>query len=124
MENKIIVTTREELQTLIGDAVAAVVPKLADFRRKNEAVETDAMTVEAAAKFLTAQGIPATRATLYNLVYKNAIPHRKFGRRTVFSKRELTQWIEDNTKRPATKEDAALRIAASANRKHAGYDGG
>ncbi len=118
MENKIIVTTREELQTLIGDAVAAVVPKLADFRRKNEAVETDAMTVEAAAKFLTAQGIPATRATLYNLVYKNAIPHRKFGRRTVFSKRE--QWIEDNTKRPATKEDAALRIAASANRKTRG----
>ena len=120
MENKIIVTTREELQTLIGDAVAAVVPKLADFRRKNEAVETDAMTVEAAAKFLTAQGIPATRATLYNLVYKNAIPHRKFGRRTVFSKRELTQWIEDNTKRPATKEDAALRIAASASRRTRG----
>ena len=101
MENKIIVTTSEELQTLIGDAVAAVVPKLADFRRKNEAVETDAMIVEAAAKFLTAQGIPATRAT-------------------VFSKRELTQWIEDNTKRPATKEDAALRIAASANRKTRG----
>ncbi len=114
---KLILTTREELQTLIGDAVAAVVPKLADFRRKNEAVETDAMTVEAAAKFLTAQGIPSTRATLYNLVYKNTIPHRKFGRRTVFSKRELTQWIEDNTRRPATKEDAAKLIAASANRK-------
>ena len=39
MENKIIVTTREELQTLIGDAVAAVVPKLADFRRKNHRPE-------------------------------------------------------------------------------------
>lgn len=117
MENRIIITTREELQTLIGDAVARVVPKLADFRRKNEVVETDAMTVEAAATFLTAQGIPATRATLYNLVYKNAIPHRKFGRRTVFSKRELKQWIEDKTTRPEMQEKAATRIAASANRK-------
>ena len=34
MENKIIVTTREELQTLIGDAVAAVVPKLATKQSK------------------------------------------------------------------------------------------
>ena len=115
--NSVIVATPAELRRIVSEEVNNVLPKLADFRRKNEAVETDAMTVEAAAKFLTAQGIPSTRATLYNLVYKNTIPHRKFGRRTVFSKRELTQWIEDNIRRPATKEDAAKRIAASANRK-------
>lgn len=47
--------------------------------------------------FLAEQGIPTTRATLYNLVYKEAIPYKKFGRRTVFSKRELLAWIESRT---------------------------
>ena len=76
------------------------------------------MNVEDAARFLTEQGIPTTRATLYNLVYKNTIPHKKFGRRTVFSKKELREWIEQRTVRSEDKRSAAaLRIAESANRK-------
>lgn len=118
MGNTVIVTTPAELRAIVADEVSAILPKLADFRRKNEPVETDGMTVEAAARFLTEQGIPTTRATLYNLVYKNSIPYKKFGRRTVFSRRELLAWIESRT---ITHEDrhttAASRIAKSANRK-------
>ena len=118
MDNTVIVTTPAQLQTIISDAVNAILPKLADFRRKNEPVETDGMNVEDAARFLTEQGIPTTRAALYNLVYKEAIPYKKFGRRTVFSRRDLLQWIESRT---VTREDrraaAALRLAESANRK-------
>ena len=118
MNEPVIVTTPAQLQSIISDAVNAILPKLADFRRKNEPVETDGMTVEDAARFLTAQGIPTTRASLYNLVYKNTIPHKKFGRRTVFSKKELRAWIESRTVRPEDKRTAAaLRIAESANRK-------
>ena len=84
MDNTIIVTTPAQLQSIISDAVNTILPKLADFRRKNEPVQTDGMNVEDAALFLTEQGIPTTRATLYNQVYKNTIPYRKFGRRTVF----------------------------------------
>lgn len=118
MDNTVIVTTPAQLHEIITDAVSAIIPKLADFRRKNEPVETDGMTVEDAARFLTEQGIPTTRATLYNLVYKNTIPHKKFGRRTVFSKKELLAWIESRTVRPEDKRAAAaLRIAESAARK-------
>ena len=88
MNEPVIVTTPAQLQSIISDAVNAILPKLADFRRKNEPVQTDGMNVEDAALFLTEQGIPTTRATLYNQVYKNTIPYRKFGRRTVFSKKE------------------------------------
>lgn len=116
-DNGIILTTAEQLQTIIGEAVAAVVPRLADFRRKNEATETDGMTVEAAAQFLTAQGIPTTRASLYNLAYKKAIPFRKFGRRTVFSRRELTQWIRERMVCPSTERTAAQRLAGRINNK-------
>lgn len=118
MNNTVIVTTPAQLREIVADEVAAILPKLADFRRKNEPVETDGMTVDDAARFLTAQGIPTTRASLYNLVYKNTIPHKKFGRRTVFSKKELLAWIESRTVRPEDKRTAAaLRIAESANRK-------
>ena len=58
MDNTVIVTTPAQLQTIISDAVNAILPKLADFRRKNEPVETDGMNAEAAARFLTEQGIP------------------------------------------------------------------
>lgn len=118
MENNVIVTTPAQLREIVADEVAAILPKLADFRRKNEAVETDGMTVEAAARFLTEQGIPTTRATLYNQVYKNTIPYKKFGRRTVFSKKELLTWIEAHTVHSEDRRTAAaLRIAESANRK-------
>lgn len=118
MDNTVIVTTPAQLQTIISDAVNAILPKLADFRRKNEPVETDGMSADTAARFITEQGIPTTRAALYNLVYKEAIPYKKFGRRTVFSRRDLLQWIESRT---VTREDrrtaAALRLAESVNRK-------
>ena len=118
MDNNVIVTTPAQLQSIISDAVNAILPKLADFRRKNEPVETDGMNVEDAARFLTEQGIPTTRATLYNQVYKNTIPYKKFGRRTVFSKKELREWIELRTVHSEDRRTAAaLRIAESANRK-------
>lgn len=118
MNNTVIVTTPAQLQTIISDAVNAILPKLADFRRKNEPVETDGMNVEDAARFITEQGIPATRATLYNLVYKEAIPYKKFGRRVVFSKQELLAWIESRTiTRGDRRAAAAQRLAESANRK-------
>lgn len=118
MENTVIVTTPAQLQTIISEAVDAILPKLADFRRKNEPVETDGMNVDDAARFMTEQGIPTTRATLYNLVYKEAIPYKKFGRRTVFSRKELLTWIESRTEhREDRRAAAALRLAESANRK-------
>ena len=118
MSEQIIVTTPTQLQAIISDAVGAIIPRLADFRRKNEAVESDGLTVEQAAQFLTEQGIPTTRATIYSLVFREAIPHRKFGRRTIFSRRELLAWIDERTTRPSQRSaEAAARIAATAARK-------
>ena len=85
MDNTVIVTTPAQLQSIISDAVNAILPKLADFRRKNEPVETDGVNIEDAAHFLTEQGVPTTRATLYNHVYKNTIPYKKVGRRIVLT---------------------------------------
>lgn len=116
MDEHVIVIPPAKLREIVADEVAAIIPKLADFRRKNEPVETDRINVDDAARFLTEQGIPTTRATIYNHVYRNSIPYKKFGRRTVFSKKELLAWIESRTVHSEDKRAAAaLRIAQSAN---------
>lgn len=118
MNDPIIVTTPAQLREIVADEVAAILPKLADFRRKNEPVETDGMNVEDAALFLTEQGIPTTRATLYNQVYKNTIPYKKFRTPHGIFPAELLAWIESRTVHSEDRRTAAaLRIAESANRK-------
>lgn len=115
--NTIIVTTPAELRAIIAKEIRTIVPELANFNRKEESQQGDGMSAKDAAAFLTEQGLPATRATLYDRVFNGTIPYRKIGRRLIFSRKELAQWLEDNTERPEPKEKAALRIAASANRK-------
>ena len=75
------------------------------------------MNIEDAAHFLTEQGVPTTRAALYNHVYKNTIPYKKVGRRIVFSKKALLTWIDSRTSPEDERAAATLRIAESANRK-------
>lgn len=116
MDNPIIVTTPAQLREIITEQIETILPRLADFRHKNEAVETDGLTHEEAARFLTEQGIPTTRASLYNLVYKNAVPYRKFKRRTIFSKKELLAWIDENSRRSTESSvEATIRIAKQIN---------
>ena len=89
MNEPIIITTPAELRSIVADEVAAILPKLADFRRKNEPVEIDNLSVEEAVRFIAEQGIPTTRSTIYNWVFLKKIPFKKIGRRTVFSKKEI-----------------------------------
>lgn len=70
MNEPIIITTPAELRSILADEVAAILPKLADFRRKNEPVEIDNLSVEEAVRFIAEQGIPTTRSTIYNWVLR------------------------------------------------------
>ena len=83
----------------------------------NPTNEPDILKIDQALNFLSLQGWPTTKQTIYNLVFKKEIPYRKVGRRVVFSRKELLQWIESRTVRPASKSDAALALANSVNSK-------
>lgn len=114
MDN-IILTTPDQLQHYIGQAVEAIIPRLADFRRRNEAKQTDNLSLVEAIDYLAELGVPTTRSSLYNLTFRGQIPHRKIGRRTVFSRRELREWVESRTHRPEeAKAEAVRRITRSA----------
>lgn len=122
MSNGIILTTPAQLQYYIGQAVEAIIPRLADFnRRAAERKPSDNLTMAEAIDFLAELGAPTTRSAIYNLTFRGLIPHRKIGRRTVFSRRELTEWVESRTRRPNESKAEAARLiaqsAASAKRK-------
>lgn len=111
MNEPIIITTPAELRSIVADEVAAILPKLADFRRKNEPVEIDNLSVEEAVRFIAEQGIPTTRSTIYNWVFLKKIPFKKIGRRTVFSKKELLAWIESRTTLPEDRRAVAAAVS-------------
>lgn len=50
------------------------------------------------------------KSTLYNLVYKQAIPCMKRGKKLYFSKKELVKWVSQGRK--STKEEMAARAQA------------
>lgn len=113
----VFVATPEQLEGCIMRAVRTIIPELAAYQKPAQEA-SDALTLEEAINFLQALGYPTTAATIYTQVYKDAIPYRKVRRRLVFSRKELTKWVEAGTIRPEERRvSAALRIAESANRK-------
>lgn len=101
------------IRFIVADEVRKVIPHVEPAKPS-----PDAMTVDQVLSFLSAQGLPTTKKTLYNWVFRGVIPYKKFGRRTVFSRRELLAWIESRTVHRDDRRTAlASRIAQNANRK-------
>lgn len=118
MDAGVIVTTADELRALVGEIVEPLRAELASVREKTQPTEPERLTPEQAARFLTDQGYPTTRATIYDLVYRRAIPYAKVGRRVVLFRRELLEWLESRTNRPEDRRaEATRRIAENVNRK-------
>jgi excisionase family DNA binding protein len=55
---------------------------------------------------------------LYKLTANNAIPHRKFGKRLIFSVKAITEWMEQQTTgKETSKEKAARQLAKLAMKR-------
>ena len=115
----IILTTPDQLQAIVGQAVEAIIPRLAEHQKAiSERKPKEHLTLTEAVEYLTELGAPTTRSTIYNLTFKGIIPHRKIGRRNVYSRQELQEWVESRTHRPEdAKAEIVRRIAESATRK-------
>lgn len=111
--SEIIVTTREELETIIRDALAAVLP---DWRTP-QITPPDTIALSGALELLRDNGYPTSRAKIYKLTSARLLPHRKYGNRLVFSRRELLMWAESQTRSKDEPTQAVLAVARSAARK-------
>jgi excisionase family DNA binding protein len=82
-------------------------------KKSNDDTESDRLSLPEAAEFLKLK-----KTTIYGLTFKGKIPYRKFGKLLVFSRKELKNWLEENSKNPAVGIKTVLsEIQKSANRK-------
>ena len=59
-----------------------------------------------------------SKSQIYKLSMLNSIPHRKFGRRLVFSIKAITEWMElQTTGKETSKEKAARQLAKLAMKR-------
>lgn len=78
--------------------------------------ERDRLLVNEALALLAELGRPTSKSTLYKETSTGAIPHYKIGKRLVFSRKALTQWVEQGMP-DQSQLNAADRLAVTLNKK-------
>ncbi|MCP2043487.1 helix-turn-helix domain-containing protein [Pontibacter sp. HSC-36F09] len=103
---ELIVTTADQLSTLIQRAVArAIAPTSTPTPKPDRCTLDEALEITGLSK-----------SKLYKLTSLDEIPHRHYGSRLVFSRKELAEWVEEQTVEKHA-DDATTVLAASARRK-------
>jgi hypothetical protein len=88
--------------------------------QKRDLDQPDRLNREQALKFLNDQGIIISESHLYKLTAAKLIPFEYFGRKLVFSRKELLTWVESQTVDPHDTSEVELALAKSARRKKKG----
>jgi len=106
---ELIVTTADQLSTLIQSAVKrALAPQTTPPPKPDRCTFDEALEITGLSK-----------SKLYKLTSSKEIPHKHYGSRLVFSRKELTDWVEEQTVEKSS-DDATAVLAASARRKMKG----
>lgn len=103
--------TRQFVQGIVSEELS----KLTAPKQPEETPEV--LNIDEALSFLKKCGLPLKKSSIYKLTHEKAIPHKRIGKRLVFSRAALIAWIDEKADAGDSYSDAALCIAASANRK-------
>ncbi len=110
--SNIIVTTPEELRAIVSEAVSGVLPKQASTQP-----QIDTMTLNDTLELLKEHGYPTSKAKIYKLTSTGKIPCKTYGNKLVFSRKEILQWAENQTKPKHDSTKVSLALVRSARRK-------
>jgi hypothetical protein len=114
MQN-IIVTTPDELRAIMREAVSSLLPN-----KHEPASQIDSITLNDALELLCQYGFPTSKAKMYKLTSAGEVPCRTYGNKLVFSRKEILQWAENQTKPKYDHTAATLTLTRSAKRKMRG----
>ena len=79
---------------MIEQSVVKALESVNDNLQKEDKVDTDYLTIKQASAFLH-----IAVATLYDYTHKKKIPFNKVGKKLLFSKRELSEWVLTHKRR-------------------------
>jgi hypothetical protein len=109
--NQIVLTTPDELRAIISEAVSGVMPK------QVAQSQIDTLSLNDTLDLLQEHGYPTSRAKMYKLTSSGAIPCKTYGKKLVFSRKEVLAWAENQTKPKNDQSEVLLTLARSARRK-------
>jgi len=96
--NEIIVSSHDRMKTIIREAVADYFqPVLKQMLESANPTFPERLSKDQALAFLTENGFPTTTGNLYKMTANSEIPCARIGKRLIFSKRDLLNWIEDRS---------------------------
>ena len=104
---------KEIIAGIVHDAISDAKQKA----QPTQESQAEVMNIDDAVVFLKENGLPIPKKSLYGKTFSGTIPFKRIGKRLVFSRKELLQWIESRTYRPHSQSDEALRLAESARKK-------
>jgi hypothetical protein len=107
----IIVTTPDELRAIVSEAVSGIMPQTP------AKPVIDTITMDDALSVLKEHGFPTSKAKMYKLTSTGTIPCKTYGKKLVFSRREILQWADSQTKPKHDLSEISLTLARSARRK-------
>ena len=122
--NQIIVSTHDQMKNAVMEAVAYYMePLLKSFTESSKTPFPEKLSKDQALVFMAENGIPTTSGNLYKMSSRNEIPCARIGKRLIFSRTDLLNWIESRSVRKTdSTEKTAMQVAKSANnhlvRKH------
>jgi predicted DNA-binding transcriptional regulator AlpA len=108
----IVLTTPDELRAIVSEALTGLMTK-----NVSEKPQIDTITLADALHLLGEHGYPTSRAKMYKLTSTGQIPCKTYGKKLVFSRKEVLAWAENQTKPKHDLSEILLTLARSARRK-------
>lgn len=108
---ELIVTTSEELESIIQNAVNRAL----NFKPV-QPQQPDTCDLPEACEHLHQLGYKIPKSAVYKLSCNDEIPCRRIGRRLMFSRAELHDWLSDQLEKKP-RYNAALELSKSAQKK-------
>ena len=112
--SQIILTTPEQLDVIVQNAIKKVLPDKEEEKKQNM---PDSCSVDQALQFLLENGYKMSKSKLYKMTANRDLPFKYFGRRIIFSRSELLEWVEQQSIPSSNPDVVLLNIAKDARRK-------
>jgi len=113
--NELIITTHEQLVTIIQNSVDRAVDRAFNLKSVQPQIP-DNCDLNVAVEYLHQLGYNIPKSSVYKRSSTNEIPCRRIGRRLIFSRIELQGWL-NNQLEQKPRFNTALELSKSAQRK-------
>lgn len=102
----------EQAKRLFQDLISHEIPKISLISHPEPFPEF--LDIQRAVEYLSSLGIPIPKSAIYKATSNHTLPHRKVGRKLIFSQEDLLIWFNSKIKDFGSSNDSTLLIAKSA----------